>query len=619
MAYAEIENGEIVVKTSWMEKELIRLVPGANWSDKLDGWHMKLTWGAYCVLGGVFGAQLVVGPALTEWLWSEHRERVQPCLTLRALTSLDVGNEKLRSFQRPDVSFLRVGECALLANDLGTGKTISTLQAIRECGATGAPALIICPNSVKRHWEREAKIWAPELTPYVVEGGVVTKRKTLAKAAGDPRALVIVNIEAVRLHSRLAPYGSVRLIRCAQCGGIPDDPTAPPVSPNRCEVHPRELNMLGFKTVVIDEAHRIKDPKAKQTRAVWSVCHGESVRYRFALTGTPIANHVGDLWSVMHAIAPDEFPAKTKFVDRYALMSWNSQGGLDIVGIAPQHRDELFAYLDPRMRRMLKEIVLPQLPPKQRVTRLAPMTPKQAKAYKELENELVTRLDDGTRILTTNNLTLSLRLLQLSSAYASVDEETNELTLLEPSPKVDVLEEILDELGDRQAAVCAESRKLIELAAVRLVKRGERVALITGAQNEVDRQRALDDFQSGRVRVLLFTVKAGGVGLTMTAADTIVFLQRSWSMLDNKQAEDRVHRIGSEIHDCVTIIDVVAPDTIEVDQLRRLNEKFERLEEIVRDREARVAAGLTTEDLDAVEMTVLGGDLTGHESTSVER
>ena len=99
----------------------------------------------------------------------------------------------------------------------------------------------------------------------------------------------------------------------------------------------------------------------------------------------------------------------------------------------------------------------------------------------------------------------------------------------------------------------------------------------------MDRRVALDRFQAGQLRVLLFTIGAGGVGLTMTAADTIVFLQRSWSLIQNLQAEDRVHRLGSEIHEAIHVIDVVCPDTVEEWQIAAVHRKLLRLEEIRRD------------------------------------
>jgi SNF2 family DNA or RNA helicase len=476
------------------------------------------------------------------------------------------------------------------------------IRAHQQLSSDGLPALIIGPNSVKRHWLREAPTWHPEATPYVVDGSAAQRRKILNEAKGDPTALVIMNIEAVRLFSRLAPYGSVRLVRCRQCDPTTGDEN---LKASRCEVHRKELQNFKFRTVVLDEAHRVKDPKAKQTRAIWYVGHSESVRYRWALTGTPVANHPGDLWSIMHFVAPDDFPTKSAFQERYCLMSWNAFGGMDVVGVRPDTREELFKILDPRFRRMLKSIVLPQLPPKIREVREVDMSTAQAKMYRELETGLRTRLSDGSLLLAPNQLVVKTRLMQFASASVTVEKpdeddiSTWNVTMREPSPKLDALEEILDELGvltvnHRIAPVliAAEHLDLIAMISARLDKLNVPHGVISGEVAPIDRQRALDDMNAGRNRALVFTGKAGGVGLNMSAADTLINVQRSWSLVDEKQKEDRNHRVGSEIHDSVRIIDIVTRNTVEEDQVQRLLEKFERLEEITRDRAALLRANL---------------------------
>lgn len=589
------DPASFVLDTTWAEKELVKQLPGARWDSQLKTWYTPRTWAICLQARGLFGDRLEVDPQVKEWAWAE-RKRVEQAVELRGLFEpVDDGEAAawwtsgLHPFQQVDVSWARATDLnATLTNEMGTGKTISALTTLRASPETSLPALVICPNSVKENWATEAKNWWPEATVYLVHGGAATRRKQLEAAAEDENAFVVINIEAIRLHSRLAPYGNVRLKRCVDCGGNDEK-----VKTTQCEVHLKELNEFGFRSVVFDEAHRMKEPKAKQTRAAWAVMHGETVEYRLALTGTPIANHVGDLWSIMHGVDPEEYPNRSKFMDRYALLTWNAGGGLDVVGLRPDTKQELFGFLDRRVRRVTKSQVLTQLPKKYRSIRHAPMIPKMKKAYKELESELVTRLDDGSILFAPNSLTASLRLLQMSSSYGTVEElgdpdpETGRVktryVLSEPSPKLDVLEEILDELEGRQVAVCALSRQLIDLAAKRLDDRYESYGMITGTVKKADRDRALDEFQAGKLRCLLFTLQAGGTGLTMTAADTIVFLQRSWSLVDNKQAEDRVHRIGSERHEAIHVIDVVAPESIEERQIERVHDKLRMLEEIVRD------------------------------------
>jgi SNF2 family DNA or RNA helicase len=619
VAYADIvlnDHGQqiVEVQTTWNEKELIRCVPGSRWDAAGRVWNMPLGWAQCVILRGVFKQQITFGEKLTAWGWNEVNTRVKPTLVMRTRISLEdeldeCYDDRLYDFQKVGSRFIRLAGDTLLADEMGTGKTIQILNALRTT-KDALPGLVICPNSIKLNWVKEAKIWFPECTPVALDGTPAVRRQLFKQYAGRDDVLFIINIEATRLHSRLAPYGSIRLAKCIACDKYGD----PRLTAARCEVHPKELNEIPFKTVIVDEAHRCKDPKSKQTRAAWAVMHGKTVRRRWAMTGTPLANHPGDLWSIMHGVAPYEYPSRSKFVDRYCLSAWNAYGGLDIVGVNPERKDELFKFLDPRFRRMPKALVLDQLPPKIRQFRHVEMSPKQAKAYKELESSLITRLDTGEILVAPNNLAAQTRLLQLSSSYCTITPDLRNsfgtaVTLCEPSPKIDTLEEIIGDMSTRQLVACAESKQLIMLGARRLEKLKISYGLITGDQNRYERDRYLEQFQAGDLQVLLFTIQAGGVGLTMTAADTMVFLQRSWSMIANKQAEDRIHRIGSEIHQSINIIDIITRGTVEERQILRLYDKLQRLEEITRDRATLLAASRPTDHLDAEEARILGANL----------
>lgn len=620
MAHAMLMEDHIDVDTQWTEKELIKQVPGARW-DSCDNrkWCLPLSWASCIALRGVFGDRLTIAAQLNEWAWNEVKTRVEPSMAIRTMVeptpemlNQDEGlyDKRLYPFQRVGAEWLiRAGD-ALLGDEMGTGKTIQALQALHVINATnhiGLPALVICPNSVKTNWYREILEWAPEAKPYIVGGGAVGRRKIIEAAKKDPDALVIANVESVRLLSRLAPFGSTRLRRCKEC----DKKYGEDIKTSQCEVHPKELNNFGFKTVVIDEAHRIANASSKQTRGTWAVMHDPSVERRWALTGTPILSHPGHLWSIMHGIAPYEYPTKSKYIDRYCLQSWNNFGGLDIVGVNPQHKEEFFKIFDPRFRRMPKSLVLPQLPKKIRSTRFVTMTPKQAAAYRDIEEGMMTILESGELLVTPNNLTAATRLSQLASSYADVekvdpnDPLTWQVRLKEPSPKIDEMMDIIEDHGGK-VAVCAWSRQLIEMAATRLEKARVRITKIVGGMSVWERDNQLRSFQDGDAQVILFTMDAGGTGLTMTATDTLIRLQRSWSMVTNVQSEDRVHRIGSEQHEAIHIIEVVAEDTVEqTRQLPRLYEKLHRLEEITRDRATIAANGGDTSELDAEEARVM--------------
>lgn len=636
MAFAEISYGKdgdsrILVQTNWIERHMIKEVPGSRWDPSARVWYVPLSWASCVILRGIFGTSLTVGENLNKWGFQERQNRIEPAMKLRTeVEPPDVpfnepaieqpsSGKKLYGFQEIGAQFLVKGVDVLLGDEMGTGKTIQVLAAMESLSAVKSlPALVICPNSVKDNWAREAAIWFPDANVYILQGTQKQRNEALLKANQDLNALVIINFEATWRYSRIAPYGSIRLLRCRECDKRTGHVN---VTPTRCEVHPRILNRIPFKVVVIDEAHRIKDPRSKQTRAIWALSHMKTVKYHWGLTGTPLANNPTDLWAIMHALAPIEYPSRTSFIERYTLSGWDDNGGLSVVGLNPTTKDELYKFFDPRFRRMPKSLVLSQLPPKVFQQRFVEMTPKQAVAYKEIESQYITRLADGS-LITAIDLTTQIRLLQFSSSYATaeqiVDPATGliktHVTLTEPSPKLDEMELILEELGDQQVAICAESRQLIMLAAARLKKNRISYSMIVGGMTTYERSDALDNFQCGKNRVMLFTVKAGGTGLTMTAASTMIYLQRSWSMIDNKQSGDRIHRIGSEKHSSITFIDIVTRNTIEDRvQIPRLYEKMQRLEQIVRDRVTLTAAGVSTQHLDDEESHILSlnlGDVT---------
>jgi SNF2 family DNA or RNA helicase len=192
-------------------------------------------------------------------------------------------------------------------------------------------------------------------------------------------------------------------------------------------------------------------------------------------------------------------------------------------------------------------------------------------------------------LVATSPLTQSLRLMQFASAYGTIDEEDN-MILAEPSCKVSAFMEDLPDFGEDSIVVFAESRKLIELLASKLDKSKIPYGLITGHVTTEDRQKNIDDFQAGKTRLILCTIKAGGTGITLTKARVMVFLQRSWSMVDQLQAEARSHRLGSEQHDSVLIVDYVTSGTIEEAQIWALSTKHARMEEIVRDKDLLLRA-----------------------------
>lgn len=561
MPHAERDGDQIVVRAEYREYELMQKIPGALWDEDRGAWATPLSWAAAVQLRGIFGSGLTVGPELAAWSVGEYDGRIVPCLELRtAEDCTDVLSfpNGLYPFQRAGAQFLAVAGRALIADEMGLGKSAQAIAAMELIGDDAYPALIVCPNSMKFSWEDEFKRWAPNRAVAVAYGDAGKKRKAIkAVAEGDADA-VVINWESLRTFTRVGRYGSMTLTEA-----------------DRKE---KELNAIPWGTVVADEAHKAKDPHTKQARALWYV--GDQARHRFALTGTPVANSPEDLWSIMRFVAVDEYPRKTAFVDRYGLLSWSPYATLQCIGLRAENRDEFFKILDPRMIRRTKAAVLPELPEKTYTTRYAEMGAKQKKAYDQIREHMLAELDGGT-LLATSPLTRLTRLIQFASACGEIDEK-DDLVLTPPSCKVDALEEIAAELGGQKCVVFTQSVQLADMCSTLLGEKGYNHAQISGKISTSERHESVRKFQDGPLQFLVVTLGAGGEGLTLTAASVAVFLQRSFSLVQNVQAEDRIHRIGQDAEK-VEIVDVVTRGTIEAHVHDVMLRKQGMLEEVVRD------------------------------------
>lgn len=571
-------------------KDLLMTVLGTKYRTKDKTWYAPFEWPTMVSLTNTFQGKLSFTDALRGEVEKLQEANIYPALDVREKTDAD-GYEDLFSHQRADVEFLKIARRALLMNGMGSGKTrsaISTIQTMFEDGEDVFPILVVAPSATKYPWKKEFDTVWPGLTVTVVDGTATKRRKQLE----TPAHVYVMNYEQMRMHSKLMPYGNQAMKKCTECGG--QDPKVKTAS---CQVHEKELNRIDFKSVVVDEIHRLKDGKSQSTRATKAAAGDADIR--IAMSGTPIANTPEDLWSILNFLWPRSFSSKSRFIDRYLVVSMNTWGGMEVLGIKPNMQDEFFSIIDPITRRMPESYVLKHLPPSVYSTREVEMGTKQAKAYKDMAKNMMTELESGM-VMVESPLIKSMRLLQFASSYAEIipdetmtlegdeDEEPKiNLKLSDPSCKVDAIMEDIEsgDFGDDSVVIFAVSRQLIELLSERMEKKGIEHGLITGNQSSYQKSVAIEDFQEGKTKYVLATVAAAGTGITLTKARIAVFLQRSWSNVIDKQAEARVRRIGSEIHDSILYIDYMTKDTIEPKVLQALREKDENLQSILRDDE----------------------------------
>lgn len=583
---------------SFSNRDLVALVTGAKWRVGPAHWEMPLTWAACKQIRSLLGEDLEIGDDLIDWGYEEYQNRIEPCMRMRDVlvpedrTGFD---PKMYPYQVAGAKFLVAAQHAILSDPPGAGKTCTAVSAARLLDAL--PALVIAPKSTLVSWGREVEQWWPGSPVYVVDGNKKERQEIILQAIDKP-GFVVINWESVWRHSRLAPYGSMRLSE-----------------EHRTE---KELNHVPFKLVIADEAHRMANAQSIQTRAVWHLGDAPAVQNRWALTGTPLTNQIDTLWPVLRYINKEEWPSRVAYIDRYALIRivpWGS--GTEVIGLNPANEEEFQEIFQPRFRRMPKEIILPQLPPIQRTRRYLEMSEVQRRCYEEMMEDMVAETESGELLIAANPAVKTIRMVQFSSAAvdmveraastepvlaeveetdqnrALTDEElvgTGEFhaRLVDPSNKLDALMDDLPDLieAEESIVVFAVSRQLIEMAEKRLKDKKIKYAVIKGGQKASFRQQQIDDFQNKKVSIILVVIAAGGVGITLTTGRIAIFLQRSWSFIDNHQAEGRLHRIGSEIHKAIEIIDYISRGTVDEVVVQVAEGKEISLERIVRDRES---------------------------------
>lgn len=417
----------------------------------------------------------------------------------------------------------------LLADDMGLGKSLQALTVFAADVKMGwcSTCIIISPVTLKGNWADEIEKFSR--FPYVVlEGTPAKRRQQLAdfKAIDGPKIL-IVNYEQVVAHL--------------------DD-----------------LDAFRFDVAIFDEAHYLKNPKAKRTKASLDLYSRRS----FLLTGTPMLNHVNELWSILHRIDPDAYPKYWTFLNRYAVF-----GGFkdkQIIGV--KNERELTDRLQGVMLRRMKSEVL-DLPDVQYIERKIDLTSEQKKLYDEVVNEMrLPRADQATPDDIENALTKFLRLKQICGTTLPFTGEDH-------SSKLDLAyEDDLEIVANGNRVVVFTQFRDVQAAYVqRLAKSGMPVFELHGDVPIPDRVPIVK--QWGQTRdpgIIVCMLQVASVGLNMVQARHGSFLDKLFVPGLNKQAVDRLHRIGQDETQPVQIREYIVRGTIEarVNQILRTKSRL---------------------------------------------
>ena len=457
----------------------------------------------------------------------------------------------LRQYQREGLGWLvfleKMGLGGCLADDMGLGKTIQVLAMLLRrrlqvaAGGLGhRPSLVVVPKSLIFNWMDEAARFAPQLTVLNHTGAARRENNDAL-----PTADII-----------LTTYGTLR----------------------RDAVEHRQQE---FDYVVLDEAQTIKNAGSQAAKA----CRLLKARHRLAVTGTPVENHIGELWSIFEFLNPGQLGTATRL--RRFLAGGRGGSAADIVARAVR----------PYLLRRTKDQVLTDLPEKTEQTLVVELGTKQRKAYDELREhyrqELTGRINrmgiGRSRIAVLEAL---LRLRQAACHPGLIDHSEKS----EPGAKLEALLGQLDEVTDEGHKVLVFSQFTSFLAILRqhLDAKGMTYEYLDG--RTTDRQARVNRFQEDLdCRLFLISLKAGGQGLNLTAADYIYILDPWWNPAVEAQAVDRAHRIGQTRP--VFAYRLIARDTVEEKIVSLQARKRELAESIVRAEEG-MAASLTAEDVE---------------------
>lgn len=412
------------------------------------------------------------------------------------------------------LAYIGVGSC--LADDMGLGKTLQALAVILNRAEDG-PTLVIAPTSVCMNWEQEAARFAPTLTLHTLSG---TDREATIKAMGR-RDLLVTSYTLLQQEVDL-------------------------------------LESTQWQTIVLDEAQSIKNAATKRSKAAMRL----DAKFRLITTGTPIENHLGELWNLFSFINPGLLGTYKQF---------NSRFGIPI----EKHHDraarlQLKKLIRPFMLRRIKSQVLEELPPRTEITLRVEMKKDEMAFYEAIRQQAIENIE-GSAQKTGRHLQILAEIMRLRRACCNprlIDENTDI-----SSTKLQVFAEVVDELlGSRHKALIF-SQFTGHLALIReyLDKEGIVYKYLDGTTPARERQRQVESFQAGDGDLFLISLKAGGLGLNLTAADYVIHMDPWWNPAVEDQAADRAHRIGQKRP--VTVYRLVTANTIEEKIVRLHQEK----------------------------------------------
>jgi superfamily II DNA or RNA helicase len=500
--FIAIGKNQFVALTEEFKKRLADMAAfGEQRGDELRLHHLSAA-----ALGPVSGdgGEIFHGAA-----WEDIRAKIAEAEGLRFSPPPDFKCE-MRDYQADGFAWLmrlaHWGAGACLADDMGLGKTIQAL-AVLLARAPGGPALVVAPTSVCANWIAEATKFAPTLRFVELRGG---DRESMVSSLGPMDALV-------------ATYGLLQ---------------------NELEL----VSGVRWRTIVLDEAQAIKNIGTKRSAAAMKL-EGD---FKIVTTGTPVENNLSELWNIFRFINPGYLGSHEHFTRKFA---------------APIERDgdaaarkRLKRMIAPFVLRRTKAAVLSELPPKTEITLEVELKEAERALYEAVRRNALEELDasgvDDKRFM------VFAQLVKLRRACCNSTLVKGSPGVME-SAKLEAFTELIGEItsGGHKALVFSQFVDHLAILRARLDEMGTAYQYLDGSTSPAEREARVKKFQSGEGDCFLISLKAGGVGLNLTAADYVIHMDPWWNPAVEEQASDRTHRIGQERP--VTVFRIVAKGTIE--------------------------------------------------------
>jgi SNF2 family DNA or RNA helicase len=475
--------------------------------------------------------------------FKENQERLKKAFAKKFRVSKKF-KATLRPYQQEGFQWLHrcaawgVGAC--LADDMGLGKTIQALALLTDRAKLG-PALVVAPASVCRNWMAETKKFAPSLNPILFGLG---DRKAMIKKAkkGD---LIVVTYD---LMTREGP----------------------------------SFIEKSFATLILDEAQAIKNKSTKRSEVAMSL----QADFKIIMTGTPVENHLGELWNLFQFVNPGLLGSIDSFTKRFAIPIEKNKD--------QNKREQLRKLLQPFILRRKKGEVLNDLPEKTEITLTATLSPEERAFYEALRRKAIEKLETDESGGGQKHLKILAEIMKLRRAACHPILADKNADFIE-SAKLQLFGSIIHELlaSGHKALVFSQFVGHLKLLETHLQKQNISYQYLDGSTPLAKRQDRIDAFQKGEGDIFLISLKAGGTGLNLTAADYVIHMDPWWNPAVEDQATDRAHRIGQERP--VTVYRLVTEGTIE-EKILQLHEKKRDLADSLLTG-TDVSAKLTAKDL----------------------